>query len=274
MEDRNQLPTAATLEADAGQQPTICRVAIAGLPIDNMTMDEAATHFIALSHQPFAERQSAFYSTSANGQVIAMCESHPEFRGDLLQADQIHADGMPMVLFSKRFHAKPLRERIATTDLIHSVAKKAELTGTNFYLLGASAEVNLAARQALNEAYPRLNVVGGHHGYFSPNESDAVINDIIACKTDILWVGLGIPREQQFVRQNIGRLQGVAVIKTAGGLFDFLSGKNSRAPQWMQDIGFEWLYRLMLEPRRLAKRYLLTNPIALYAMLRDRNKEI
>lgn len=84
------------------------------------------------------------------------------------------------------------------------------------------------------------------------------------------WVGFGIPLEQRFVSRNLDRLSGVAVIKTCGGLFDFIAGKNSRAPQWMQDMGLEWLYRAMLEPKRLGKRYLLTNPIAIYSLLKYR----
>ena len=83
-----------------------------------------------------------------------------------------------------------------------------------------------------------------------------------------MWVGLGVPLEQQFIDRNIDRLTGVGVIKTSGGLFDFISGKNARAPAWMQSAGLEWLYRVWLEPRRLAMRYLTTNPQAIGALLR------
>ncbi|HCD84769.1 MAG TPA: glycosyltransferase, partial [Agrobacterium sp.] len=107
-------------------------------------------------------------------------------------------------------------------------------------------------------------------GYFKRDEEEAILSDIVASQTDILWVGFGIPLEQRFVSRNLDRLSGIAVIKTCGGLFDFLAGKNSRAPQWMQDMGLEWLYRAMLEPKRLGKRYLLTNPIAIYSLLKHR----
>lgn len=247
--------------------------AIAGIEIDNISMTQSADLFISLSQIPFEERARPFYSTSANGQVIALCETDPDFKHGLATADQIHADGMPLVLFSKWFHKQhPLRERIATTDLIHEVAYKAQLSGQSFYLLGGSEAVNIGARNALQARYPSLKIVGGHHGYFDHSNPDDIIADIISKKTDILWVGFGVPREQHFVEHNIDKLHGVAVVKTCGGLYDFLCGKNSRAPQWMQKIGMEWLYRLILEPRRLFKRYLLTNPIALYAMLRDRNR--
>ena len=87
-------------------------------------------------------------------------------------------------------------------------------------------------------------------------------------KPDILWIGLGVPLEQQFIERNIDRLTGVGVVKTSGGLFDFISGKNPRAPQWMQDAGLEWVYRAMREPRRLGMRYLTTNPQAIGALIR------
>lgn len=246
------------------------RVNIAGLPIDNLSMAQSADLFVRLAAVAREERGSTYYSTSANGQVIAECQSNPSFKADLLSADQIHADGMSLVLFSRRFLSTPLVERVATTDLIHAVAARSGPSGPRFYLLGASEEANLKARNTLAQIYPSLQICGGHHGYFDHDHPDDVIADIHAKQTDILWIGFGIPREQEFVRKHRAKLQGVAVIKTSGGLFDFLSGKNSRAPKWMQNAGLEWLYRLILEPRRLAKRYLLTNPIALYAMLRDR----
>jgi exopolysaccharide biosynthesis WecB/TagA/CpsF family protein len=83
-----------------------------------------------------------------------------------------------------------------------------------------------------------------------------------------LWVGLGVPLEQQFIDRHIDRLTSVGVVKTSGGLFDFLSGKNSRAPAWIQSVGLEWLYRVCLEPRRLGMRYLTTNPKAIRALIR------
>jgi exopolysaccharide biosynthesis WecB/TagA/CpsF family protein len=175
---------------------------------------------------------------------------------------------MPMVLYSKMFSKRPLPERVATTDLVHEVAKRAEEAGVSFYFLGASEEVNAKAVQEMLRLYPKLVFAGRHHGYFGRDEEDVVIAGINAAKPDILWVGLGVPLEQQFVDRNIDRLTNVGVVKTSGGLFDFISGKNARAPLWMQRAGLEWLYRVWLEPRRLSKRYLTTNPQAIGALIR------
>ena len=87
--------------------------------------------------------------------------------------------------------------------------------------------------------------------------------EIARLKPDILWVSLGVPLEQDFCNRHKDALSGVGIIKTSGGLFDFLAGAKGRAPAWVQKLGFEWRYRLMLEPRRLLKRYVTTNPHAL-----------
>lgn len=245
-------------------------IPLAALPITDATIDETARDFILRATTERVAGARPFYSTSANGQVIALCHHDREFDAMLRQADQIHADGMSLVIFSRKFCRQALRERVATTDLVHAVAKRAEETGSRFYFLGGSEEVNRAAVEEMQRLYPRLVFSGRRNGYFSRAEEDAVLADITTSKTDILWVGFGIPLEQRFVSRNLDRLSGIAVIKTCGGLFDFLAGRNSRAPQWMQDMGLEWLYRAMLEPKRLGKRYLLTNPIAIYSLLKYR----
>lgn len=238
------------------------------LPITQTDIETSAAGFIAQALAARGGGRRPFYSTSANGQVLALCGKDPEFLGLMRGADQIHADGMPMVLYSRRFSKTPLPERVATTDLVHAVARRAEAAGVSFYFLGASEEVNARAVEAMQKAYPKLVFAGRRNGYFKPEDEDAVIAEVNAAKPDILWIGLGVPLEQRFVSRNINRLTNVGLIKTSGGLFDFLSGRNSRAPAWMQSAGLEWIYRAWLEPRRLAMRYLTTNPQAISALIR------
>ncbi|MCB1454432.1 MAG: WecB/TagA/CpsF family glycosyltransferase [Rhizobiaceae bacterium] len=238
------------------------------LPIVRADLATTAEAFVREALGRRRQRVRPFYSTSANGQVLAMCGNDPEFLELMLSADQIHADGMPMVTYSKLFSANPLPERVATTDLVHAVAREAQAKGATFYFLGAKEEVNRQAVEKLNSDFPRLVFAGRRNGYFKQDEEDAVVEAINRAAPDILWIGLGIPLEQQFVARNIDRLTNVGVIKTSGGLFDFLSGRNSRAPGWMQAAGLEWAYRAWLEPRRLAMRYLTTNPQAISALFR------
>jgi exopolysaccharide biosynthesis WecB/TagA/CpsF family protein len=244
---------------------------LGGLPIVRCSMDEAAQGFVEQALLQRGTNARPFYSTSANGQVIALCAKNTDFQGLMFEADQIHADGMPMIMYSKMFSSQPVSERIATTDLVQAVAEKAERAGVSFYFLGGTEEVNAKAVAAMRSKYPNLIFAGRRNGYFAPGEEDAVIEDIQASKPDILWIGLGFPLEQAFVSRNIDRLRSVGVVKTSGGLFDFVSGKNARAPQWMQRYGLEWAYRMYNEPRRLTKRYLLSNPAAIRALFTHSN---
>jgi exopolysaccharide biosynthesis WecB/TagA/CpsF family protein len=138
---------------------------------------------------------------------------------------------------------------------------------TPFYFLGATGKVIEQAARCLCRLYPRLKIVGYRDGYFAREAEPRLIEEINDKKPDILWLGLGVPAEQMFAVRNRSRLRSVGLIKTSGGLFDFLSGKNSRAPDWMQAAGFEWAYRVCLEPGRLAGRYATTNPRALLLLM-------
>lgn len=206
-------------------------------------------------------------SFSANGQVLALYGRDPSYRALIDQADVVDADGMPLVLMSRLLLKNPLPERIATTDFVHDLSRLAATEGMSFYLLGGREEVNKQACEFLKRRYPLLKVVGRHHGYFDEGQEASVIDAIQAAKPDVLWVGLGTPRQEQFCIRHRAKLKGVTWIKTCGGLFDFISGSASRAPVWMQRAGLEWVYRMMREPGRLGWRYLTTNPYALWRML-------
>src|SRR5690606_20673014 len=140
-----------------------------------------------------------FYSTSANGQVLALCGKDEDFLALMRKADQIHADGMPMVLYSKYFSRKPLPWPVATTHLVHEVAALAGEAGASFYFLGASEEVNAGAVEEMRRRYPKLVFSGRRNGYFSREDEDGIVAEINAARPDLLWIGLGVPLEQQFV---------------------------------------------------------------------------
>jgi exopolysaccharide biosynthesis WecB/TagA/CpsF family protein len=206
--------------------------------------------------------------TSANGQVLSLCARYSAIRDLFLAADLIHADGMPLVFASRLFSATPLPERVATTDLFHDVARLAQRRRARFFLLGATSSVVEEATHRIRAHYPDLELAGTRCGYLRRRgEDDRIVDEINDARPDILWLGLGAPLEQEFAVRHRDRLRGVGLIKTSGGLFDFLSGKNSRAPGWMQLAGLEWAHRAYLEPRRLAWRYLLTNPHAALLLL-------
>jgi len=241
---------------------------IGGLPIAVIDRTQSAQLMVdvALKRRNAALRPLIF--TSANGQVLSMCARQSQIRDLLLEADLIHADGMPLVFVSRLFHKTPLPERVATTDLFHDVAPVAQRSGTRLFLLGAAKAVVNQTVQRVQALYPDLNIVGHDGGYLRrQGDEERIIETINRARPDILWLGLGAPAEQSFAVRHRDRLRGVGLIKTSGGLFDFLSGRNARAPGWMQSAGLEWAYRIYLEPRRLTGRYLLTNPHALFLLL-------
>jgi exopolysaccharide biosynthesis WecB/TagA/CpsF family protein len=243
---------------------------LGGLPIAAISRTQSAELMVALGISRRGTSGLPPLITSANGQVLSMCARDNVVRAMFLSADLIHADGTPLVLASRLRSGVSLPERVATTDLFHDVAAKAETAGASFFLLGAAPEIIERTVQRARARYPRLKIAGYRSGYFSAAEENDVVDDVNAAKPDLLWVGMGVPAEQTFCLRNRARLTGVGLIKTSGGLFDFVSGKNRRAPQWMQAVGLEWAYRMALEPRRLAYRYLTTNPHALYLLLMAR----
>ena len=240
---------------------------VAGLPISASTLADAALDMIDYCASP-ARRPAPVISTSVNGQVLSLCAANPRVKALFGHADVIHCDGQPLVMLSRFRGSRRLPERVATTDLFPAVAALAAERGTTFYLLGASEQVNRAAVARSRARYPGLKIVGASHGYLSPAGEAEVVAEIAALRPDVLWVALGAPREQEFCERNRVALAGVGIIKTSGGLFDFLAGAKRRAPAALQRVGLEWLFRLALEPRRLALRYIVTNPHALVVMLR------
>jgi N-acetylglucosaminyldiphosphoundecaprenol N-acetyl-beta-D-mannosaminyltransferase len=204
---------------------------------------------------------------SSNGQGIALQGRNVEFDAAMASADVIHADGMPVVFASRLLTNQPIKSRSATTDLFHDVARKAEQYGLRFFILGAAEDQNLKAVEQMQRLYPRLEIVGRRNGYFSDIDDEDVCKEILASKADILWVGLGKPKQEIWSMRNRTRLAGVSCIKTCGGLYAFLAGDAPRAPKWLQELGMEWLYRLYQEPARLFVRYLVTNSQAAWRLL-------
>ena len=204
---------------------------------------------------------------SVNGQIVAMNATRARFRETLSTFDALDADGQSLVFASRLLTSTPLPERVPTTDLFHDVAEAAQRAGLSFYFLGGSQWAVENAVQCATQRYPDLKVAGLHHGHFAKQDEAKVVEDIARSRCDVLWVGMGAPLQEEFVRRNLDRLSGVKWIKTCGGLFDFFKPEVRRAPVLMQRLGLEWLFRAIQEPRRLAYRYLTTNLIAIPLLL-------
>jgi N-acetylglucosaminyldiphosphoundecaprenol N-acetyl-beta-D-mannosaminyltransferase len=244
------------------------RITLGGLRLAVLDIEQTANFMIDMVF-PIRRAGRPLYLTSANGEVLSRCSTEPMTGRLFRAADLINADGQPLVTVSRFKSSTPLPERVATTDLFEVVARKAMAAGLTFYMLGADEEENAAAVVNVRKVYPDLRIVGRCHGYLRGDALRAKVDEINALAPDYLWVALGVPYEQSFVEEFAPRLFNVGVIKTAGGLFNFLSGSRPRAPRWMRRAGLEWAWRIWLEPRRLFWRYLTTNPRALFLLFNN-----
>lgn len=244
-------------------------VTVGGLPTVAVTRRELASIMVSdcLKAKQLGDDWIPKLVFSSNGQGIALSGRSSEYYAAMRSADMIHADGMSAV-FASRLSQTPLPERICTTDFFVDAAQAATENKLKFFLLGARDEQNKAAAEGIHQLYPDVEVVGRHHGYFGDDEDEAVCQLIRGSGADVLWVALGKPRQEFWCVRNRDRLAGVGWVKTCGGLFSYLAGEAPRAPEWVRDAGLEWLYRLADDPKRLAGRYLATNPYAFYRLLR------
>jgi len=252
-----------------GERPEILQqvpaTMVGGLSIAALDIPETA----AVMLRAIAEHkrgQAPLYFTSANGEALARCHTNPSVRELFARADMISADGQPLVLASRLRCARPLPERVATTDLFDPIAEAASKAGMSFFFYGGTEEENRKTVHNVKRRHPGLKVVGRTHGYLQDEKLVDAIKEINRLAPDLLWVALGVPREHEFATKWASMLGNVGAIKTCGGLYGFLSGGKARAPLWMQKAGLEWLFRLWLEPRRLFKRYLVTNPRAMWVL--------
>ncbi|MGO4891719.1 WecB/TagA/CpsF family glycosyltransferase [Flavobacterium sp. W21_SRS_FM6] len=208
---------------------------------------------------------------STNGHSISIANSDPKMREMLNQADILHADGQSVVTFSKHFSEFPIPERSATTDTIHDVPMMSNEVLTHF-LLGANKNTIEKCADIMSRKYSNFKIAGTQHGYFSEQDEQDIVKQINQSKADVLWVGLGKPKEQLFIIRNREKLK-VPVIISCGGCYNFVTGDYKRAPEIFQKLGLEWLHRAFTEPRKLLWRYITTNPHAIYCVIKHRHKK-
>ena len=209
---------------------------------------------------------------NANANCLNLCYKDPALRNFLNRAEVVFCDGAGVML-AARILGKRIPERITYADWAWQLAAFAAARGFSLYFLGAKPGVAEEAARRLKRRYPALKIAGVHHGYFdhakgSP-ENAAVLEEINASSPDILLLGLGMPLQEYWLMENRHRLD-VGVVLTGGAVFDYVSGRLRRGPRLLTGSGFEWLARLLIEPRRLWRRYLAGNPLFLLRVLKQR----
>lgn len=235
-------------------------VKVAGVRVDSFSLSTLTARVLEM-----ARSDSVHVAVGVNAHVCNQARSDARF-SQLLSESTTYADGQSVV-WAGRFLGGHLPERLATTDIAIPILRAAAEAGIPAYFLGAAEGIAEAAATTLRAEISRLQL-RTHDGYFSPTETEAVLADIRAHRTGILFVGMGDPAQQAWIDAHREHLP--HAVLTCGGLFDWLSGSNPRAPAWMIRAGLEWLWRLRLEPRRLGRRYLLGNPAFIAAVLRQR----
>jgi Undecaprenyl-phosphate glucose phosphotransferase len=182
-----------------------------------------------------------------------------ELRDDVHAADIVGIDGMG-ILLALRMNSVDVPERVAGIDLMRRVLQMCAVDGFKPYFLGAEAHVVTKAAEIARRDCPGLQIAGIHDGYFTPDDEAAIVAEIKASGADCLFVGMPTPRKERFLAKHRAQLD-VPFIMGVGGSFDVMAGKVQRAPEVMQRYGFEWLYRVFQEPRRMWWRYARTNTL-------------
>lgn len=188
----------------------------------------------------------------------------PVLRDAVMACDIINPDGMGVV-WGARILGHDVPERVTGVDLFDALLALAENKKWPVFFLGARDEVLQKAVSIIKEKHPLLPIAGYHHGYFWDDEK-SVVDQIQASKARLLFVAITPPKKEIFINKWSKEL-GVDFVMGVGGTFDIVAGKTRRAPKWMQAGGMEWLYRLIQEPRRMWKRYLVTNAIYLWLLM-------
>ena len=209
-----------------------------------------------------AARDGSRYVAVTGMHGVTEARRDPGFRATLNQADMVVPDGMPLVWLG-RVRGHRLRRRVYGPELMLEFCRTTASRGLRHYFYGGAPGVAQSLASQLAERFPGLVVAGSYTPPFrplTPEEDAAVVAEINASQADIVWVGLSTPKQEKWMRDHQARLD-VPVMVGVGAAFDIHSGRAKQAPVWMRENGLEWCYRLVQEPRRLWRRYILLGSV-------------
>jgi N-acetylglucosaminyldiphosphoundecaprenol N-acetyl-beta-D-mannosaminyltransferase len=202
-----------------------------------------------------------------NAAKIVNATREPQLRQALLSCDAIFADGQAVV-WASRILSRRLPERVAGIDLFQNLLALADRRGYSVYLLGATREVLDEVVRVVRRDHPHVRIAGSRDGYFSADEAADVAAEIGASGADMLFVAITSPKKETFIAVH-SHTMNVPVTHGVGGSFDIVAGKVERAPRLWQQLGMEWAFRVLQEPRRMFMRYFRTNAAFIYLVFRD-----
>ncbi len=227
-------------------------IVMMGVPIDQLNTQQA----LEIIEQMISSGKPHVIAT-ANVDFLALVHDDDVLQGILQDADLILCDGTPLIWMSK-WLGDPLPERLAGSDMVPLLLDLAQEKGHRVFFLGGRDEVVAVAEEKIQARWPRLQIAGMYSPPFAPLEKmdhADICRRIREAKADMLFVSFGCPKQEKWLAMNF-REAGVPVTMGVGATIDFLAGAVKRAPVWMRKCGLEWFFRVIQEPRRLAKRYI------------------
>lgn len=242
---------------------------VLGVRVDLISLDELIQYVLST-----VQGQRKAILTYVNVHAVNLAYKQGWFKDFINQSQVVFCDGFGVKWAAKFLHGKEL-QRFTPPDWFGHLAVMCAEQGISLFLLGTRPVVIEKAAVVLKASYPQLKIAGVHHGFFDKTplsrDNQAILAEINSVRPDILVVGFGMPAQEKWILDNWGQLHASVVIPV-GAFFDYLAGEVVRAPRWMTDHGLEWLGRLIIEPRRLWKRYILGNPLFLWRVLLQKLK--
>ncbi len=245
-------------------RPSPGRWNLFGITIDNISRTAALDWIVAR-----ARGVHTAHVAFVNAHCLNTAWEQAGYRAGLQNADLVLPDGTG-VQAAFRIHGLSMRENLNGTDLFPALCERLAREGLSLFLLGAQPGVAAEVARVMRQRVPGLQVAGTHHGYFTEAQAPTVIDEINLSGADVLLVAKGVPAQELWIEAHRQQLQ-PRVCMGVGGLFDFYSGRIPRAPLWLRELGMEWTWRLLQEPRRMWRRYVLGNPLFLFRAWRVRS---
>ncbi len=240
------------------------RITILNTTIDNYSTSET----LQLIDKAIVEQKQIHHVVVNAGKIVAM-QSDIQLRKSVNESDLINADGQSVVWASK-FLKKPLKERVAGIDLMQKLVELAHEKKYKIYFFGAKENVVKEVVDKYSKLFSPNIIAGYRNGYFKKEEETEIAKEISDSGANILFVAISSPTKENFLYENKALLSKVNFIMGVGGSFDVVSGKVKRAPIWMQKHGLEWFFRLVQEPKRMWKRYLVGNTKFISLVLKEK----
>lgn len=238
---------------------------ILGVKIPAIDMDDAC---LAVEEAILKEQKK--YICVCPVSTIMECKKNEKVLRSVNSADLVTPDGMPVVWLGKMSGYKNI-SRVYGPELMQNICGISAKKGYKHYFYGSSYDTLNKLEEKLSRKYPGLIISGSFSPPFrqlTEEEDNAIVEEINRSNADIIWVGLGSPKQDLWMHEHRGRINAPILIGV-GAAFDFLAGTKPQAPRWMRDNGFEWLFRLVTEPKRLWRRYLVDCPLFIYYLLLD-----